>query len=65
MLPPEPGQVMSSPFSLASSAGTISAAAGFAASSGAIAAAAAPEPASLVSFSMKPRRSSVRCVYSS
>jgi hypothetical protein len=46
-------------------AATSAALAEFAASSGAIAAAAAPEPASLVSLSMKPRRSSVRCVYSS
>lgn len=36
-----------------------------AAISGRIAAAAAPEPASFVNRSMKPRRSSVRCVYSS
>ena len=46
-------------------AATISALAGFAASSGAMAAAAAPEPARRVSLSMKSRRSSVRCVYSS
>ena len=65
MSPLEPGQVMSSAFSRASSSATIAARAELAASSGTIAAAAAPEPASLVSFAMKPRRSSVRCVYSS
>ena len=58
-------QGVSARYPPATSSGTIAACAEFAASNGAIAAAAAPDPASFVSFSMKPRLSSVRCVYSS